>query len=235
MNDYLEKLKELAKPMISGYKVSCFIETDIGNFNGINVEITPQYNLHAEQSGIHNALINGATEIKKIVLQDSPCGHCRQLINEIDSNIIINVNNKEKFIKDLLPDAYTLEKKLSVFTNNENLIFVKEKTISVSEKECNLSFSPYTNSKAGVSIYTKNNIYHGRYVESWAFNMSIHPFLGALSQLFLNNDNIENIEEIYLTIDENSKIDHIKSTIEILSYLCLDNRLIVNKIKKEKT
>jgi cytidine deaminase len=239
MNNKLEQLKKLAKPLVSGYKVSCIVQTETIDYDGINVEITPQYNIHAEQSAIHNAIVNGATQIKSIYLQDSPCGHCRQFINEIDENIEIFFKGETVKIKDLIPNSFGQEellgKKVSPFVEFSNPIehfvnpmdYIDDIKESIAAFEYMCSFSPYTKSNCGLIISTDNSLFRGRYIEAAAFNMSVLPIMGAFSQFFLSGNDIYSIRDVILVENKNRPVNHGKITKEILSYLQIEDKLKV--------
>lgn len=242
MKNKLEQIKSLAKPFVSGYKVSCVVESGGNYYDGINVEITPQYNIHAEQTAIHNAIINGVTKIEKIYLQDSPCGHCRQFINEIDENIEVYFKNNILKIKDLIPKSFGQEELLGKkevpflkFSNPiQNFVnpmdHINDIKDSIATFEHMSSFSPYTKSSCGVVIVTDNNFFRGRYIEAAAFNMSVLPIMGAISQFFLSGSDLKEIREIILVENKNKPINHGKITKEILSYLELEDKLKIIQI-----
>ena len=66
-----KKLLELQKKAFapfSNYKVACIIETDNGNYNGVNIEPDVlNLGICAERNAIFNAITNGATLVKKFI------------------------------------------------------------------------------------------------------------------------------------------------------------------------
>ena len=107
----------------SNFRVACAIELNDGNIiTGVNVE-NASYGLAncAERTAIFTAIANGYKKgdiVKLLVLTDksyyvSPCGACRQVIQELvndDADIILATANKEyKMLKksDLLPYSFT--------------------------------------------------------------------------------------------------------------------------------
>ncbi|MBR2651683.1 cytidine deaminase [bacterium] len=115
-----KKLLELQKKAFapfSNYKVACIIETDNGNYSGVNIEPDVlNLGICAERNAIFNAITNGATLVKKIyLLTDSkksfgtPCGGCRQLLAQFSNSdtivFIYNINGDkvEHKLFDLLP------------------------------------------------------------------------------------------------------------------------------------
>ena len=202
----LSELKKFAKPFISNYKVSAIARCDKKHFNGINFEVTPQYNIHAEQSAIHNAYVNDST-FDSIELEIPSCGYCRQLIHELNPNATISVAEDKYTIKELLPHMY--EGDMSVYENKYGKFFGN-------------SYSPFTNSPCRLFIDTKDGKeYEGIYIESVAFNMSVLPLLGAMSMMFMDGKELEDISKIRLDFLNDSKINHLAITYEILSHLNL--------------
>ena len=126
----IDTLFERAKAIIensyspySNFRVECAIELNDGNIiTGVNVE-NAAYGLAncAERTAIFTAIANGYKKgdiVKLLVLTDknyyvSPCGSCRQVIQELvhdDAYIILATANKEyKMLKksDLLPYSFT--------------------------------------------------------------------------------------------------------------------------------
>lgn len=128
----LNKLKQLQKkslPILSNYPVAAIIKTKNNNYiEGVNVESEiPNLSICAERNAIFSAITKGykPSELKEIHILGgndkdyiiTPCGVCRQLIFEMNSEIIIymyNQNNKIKKMQifDLLPSAFKNKEKI---------------------------------------------------------------------------------------------------------------------------
>jgi cytidine deaminase len=55
---------------------------------GANMEFpgtTLQQTLHAEQSAVSHAWLRGEKQLTAITVNYTPCGHCRQFMNELNS------------------------------------------------------------------------------------------------------------------------------------------------------
>lgn len=113
------QLKSVAK--FSKYRVSSIIETDVGFFEGVNVEPSVlNLGICAERNALFSSITKGANTIKNIwLLTDSkenfgtPCGACRQLlvdyVNDDTKVFIFNLKGEcveYKFI-DLLPHYWS--------------------------------------------------------------------------------------------------------------------------------
>ena len=108
----------------SNYQVGSALITVKGNlYTGCNVE-NASYGLTicAERSAICSAISEEGGELMRIkaiaVVNDrgdpfSPCGSCRQVIAEFDTNTIVLFRNKIGFvempIEELLPEGFTLK------------------------------------------------------------------------------------------------------------------------------
>ena len=63
--------------------------SEIALFLGANIEFPAQaltQTIHAEQSAIINAWLQGATQIDAIAVTATPCGYCRQFLYELEGS-----------------------------------------------------------------------------------------------------------------------------------------------------
>lgn len=115
-----KRLLELQKKSVatfSNYRVSVILETDVGFFEGVNVEPSVlNLGICAERNALFSSITKGSNLVKNIwLLTDSkenfgtPCGACRQLlvdyVNEDTKVFIYNLNGEFTEYKffDLLP------------------------------------------------------------------------------------------------------------------------------------
>jgi cytidine deaminase len=127
MDIYFKKLQQLIKNAYAPYSkfnVAAIVSTDIGEFNGVNIENSSySATVCAERVAIFNAIANGAKKFNTLYLLTSsnkdnivPCGMCLQVMSEFfDMNTKIIVSNKlgkskNYTLKQLLPKAFKLEK-----------------------------------------------------------------------------------------------------------------------------
>ncbi|GAA5414774.1 cytidine deaminase family protein [Ureaplasma ceti] len=118
------QLKELQKNSVatfSNYKVAAIIETDAGEFKGVNVEPSVMnLGVCAERNALFSALTFGSKVLKNVYLLTdsvgsfgSPCGACRQLLldyaNEDTNIIMFNLDGEYQEVKlyDLVPMMWT--------------------------------------------------------------------------------------------------------------------------------
>jgi cytidine deaminase len=116
----LQKIIKNAYAPYSKFKVAAILETDAGDFLGVNVENASfSLTICAERSAITNAITHGAKDFKKLYLLTSstkqtitPCGACRQVMAEFaNANMPIYVYNnagksKKYTLKQLLPCTF---------------------------------------------------------------------------------------------------------------------------------
>ena len=73
---------------ISDFHVGAIAEGNSGAvYFGANIEIQGVQlgqTVHAEQSAISHAWMKGETGLKNITINYTPCGHCRQFMNELN-------------------------------------------------------------------------------------------------------------------------------------------------------
>ena len=53
---------------------------------------TMQQTVHAEQSAISHAWLRGEKALQAITVNYTPCGHCRQFMNELNSGLALRIN-----------------------------------------------------------------------------------------------------------------------------------------------
>ncbi|STI47443.1 cytidine deaminase [Escherichia coli] len=53
---------------------------------------TMQQTVHAEQSAISHAWLSGEKALAAITVNYTPCGHCRQFMNELNSGLDLRIH-----------------------------------------------------------------------------------------------------------------------------------------------
>lgn len=186
---------------------------------GANVEFANQplsIVVHAEQSAINNAWLNGAKSIVKIAISDAPCGYCRQFMNELaDADRFDILLPTQQFkLTELLPAAFgpkDLGNQYSLFNQAprpECLIYGEEVCPILIEQALN-AYVPYTENFSAVKITTfEDGSFYGRYGENAAYSPSLAPLQSAISQLhlaglFMDDKTIAKIELVQTLGAEN--------------------------------
>ena len=176
--------------------------SDSAIFLGANIEFPAQaltQTIHAEQSAVINAWLQGARQIDGIAVTAPPCGYCRQFLYELerchDLRIFlpdqIGGKTTQHSLLDLLPTAFgprelgsatglmvspTYRADLSLRSPSDDPLVLEAK--AAAEK----SYAPYSQNLAGCVIKTVDDkVYAGRYAENAAFN----PSLTALQTAFI--------------------------------------------------
>ncbi|WP_025820662.1 cytidine deaminase [Shewanella marina] len=218
----------MANPPISEFYVGAIAKAKSGNiYMGANIEINQQalfHSVHAEQHAISHAWLAGETEITDIVVNFSPCGHCRQFINELVNGQQITIHLPEQTPKALshyLPYAFG-PSDLNITTpllslQKQNLtILSDDPLVNEAVEQANLSYAPYSNTYAAVVLQTKSgDVFVGRYAENAAFNPSMQPMQMALANLLRNNQEYTEINRAIL-VESVGKISLVEASMDAL-------------------
>ncbi|MFS1874159.1 cytidine deaminase [Enterovibrio norvegicus] len=217
---------------ISTFYVGAIARGNSGRlYFGANMEfegVQLNQSVHAEQSAISHAWIKGETSLKDITINYSPCGHCRQFMNELNGAEHLEVQLPQREARSLhsyLPEPFGP----SDLGINEPLLAAKSHGLSA-EDTCpltnaailaaNMSHAPYTNNFCGVAIRDKSGqIFSGMYAENAAFNPSLPPLQVALIAMNLADVAQKEIEEVMLVENANSSISYLQDTQGMLEAL----------------
>ena len=179
--------------------------------------------VHAEQSAINTAWLNGETQISHIAITDAPCGHCRQFINEVNlsEQIEILLPNTNTSQSELLPHSFGPadlgnETRLLDESEPQNL----DLKLAVSPqllKHYHASYAPYSGNKSAVEIKTlQHGNFYGRYAENVAYNPSLSPLQSALSQMALSGLSINKVEVTEITLLETEQFKNQSGVSEVV-------------------
>src|SRR5688572_19100930 len=210
MTMLLPQAAELARPPISNFRVGCVSRGLSGAlYFGTNVEFAGEalsFTVHAEQSSVTNAWMNGEEGIDLIAVNAAPCGYCRQFLNELVTagRVVVAMPDETRPLAELLPSAFgprdlgiaggLMQRSDHGLTAGES-----DDVAKAALEAANKSYAPYSKSYAGVALRTSNgSIVAGAYAENAAFNPSMSPLQVALSRLNLAGEPFESIEEAVL-------------------------------------
>ncbi|MDP8079871.1 cytidine deaminase [Phocoenobacter skyensis] len=225
---------------------SCYGLTPISNFNvgavaigasgvfyfGANQEyenVAIAQTVHAEQSAISHAWHSNEKSITDIVVNYTPCGHCRQFLNELNvaSNLKIHLpHSQNNLLHSYLPDSFgpkDLDISELLFDHQDHQFELAnpEPIVQAALKAFNHSHAPYSNTYCGVALAFENGeIVTGRYIENAAFNPSFPPLQSALNYRRLNGLSEEKISRIVM-VEKQSGLSH-KQVTETLAKAFLD-------------
>ncbi|CNG01481.1 cytidine deaminase [Yersinia massiliensis] len=178
---------------ISHFMVGAIARGKSGNlYFGANMEFTSaplQQTIHAEQCAVTHAWLRGEASLVSITVNYTPCGHCRQFMNELNSGTDLHIHLPGRPVSTLgqyLPDAFG-PKDLAITTL---LMDAVDHGYSLAETDpltqaaldgANHSHAPYSLAHSGVAVeLADGSIYIGRYAENAAFNPSLPPLQAAL-------------------------------------------------------
>jgi len=191
---------------------------------GANVEMSGVQlgqTVHAEQAAISHAWMKGEEGLIDVTVNFSPCGHCRQFMNELTTakDLMIQLPEREALsLHTYLPDSFG-PADLGV---TEGLMTKVDKGVTSDSSDeliqqavhaLNMSHSPYTKNHSGVAIRTTDGvIVRGSYAENAAFNPSLPPLQVALVQVLLTGKTFADIESVALVEMLESSMSHLIDT-----------------------
>ncbi|MBR9789994.1 MAG: cytidine deaminase [Vibrionaceae bacterium] len=185
--------------------------------------------VHAEQSAISHAWMKGERGLKDITINFSPCGHCRQFMNELSTAKELKVQlpeREEKSLHEYLPEAFGpadlgIKSGLMAEVQHQFECDDNDMLIQKAVDAMNMSHAPYTNNLSGLALeLADGRIFQGAYAENAAFNPSLPPLQVALIQVLLAGETFDKIKAAALVENSQGKISHLadtQSTLEALN------------------
>lgn len=242
---------------LSKFHVGAVVQGQSGNiYLGANMEFTGVQlgqTIHAEQSAISHAWMHGETGLIDITINYSPCGHCRQFMNELNnaSELKIQLPQRESMsLASLLPESFgpddlnIQERLMSGHRLTCGLEGVST-DMALAIEALNTSHAPYTKNYAGVALRLNDGwVAQGSYAENAAYNPSLPPLQVALNLVRLSGYEFDEISHAALAEVAHAPISHLaetQSTLEMihpdipLEYVSLsktdkaDSAVILNK------
>ena len=186
---------------------------EIALFLGANIEFPAQaltQTIHAEQSAIINAWLQGAKHIDGIAVTAAPCGYCRQFLYELEGsqNLKVHIHDQiggkttQHNLSDLLPAAFgphelgSAKGLMAIPAQQANLDLkspINDPFVLEARAAANKSYAPYSQNFAGCAIKTVDGrIYAGRYAENAAFNPSLSALHTAIIGMTMDQPGPEN-------------------------------------------
>ncbi|ORM57328.1 cytidine deaminase [Pantoea rodasii] len=186
-----------------------------------------QQTVHAEQSAITHAWLRGEEKLDAITVNYTPCGHCRQFMNELNSGTAIRISLPGRAIStlgDYLPDAFgpaDLNITERLLTPIDHGFTVQGDDLQQAAIDAaNHSHAPYSHSFSGVALRSESGkIFSGRYAENAAFNPSLPPLQAALILMNMSNETLTTIQQAVLAECQGSTLNQLDATRATLSAL----------------
>ncbi|MCW7555280.1 cytidine deaminase [Endozoicomonas gorgoniicola] len=211
LNMTIEELMKALLPLaaslsvtpVSSFQVGTIAEGGSGNlYFGANLEFSQhplKITVHAEQCVVTNAWHQGETWLKRLMVNEAPCGHCRQFLKELnkvdDMQIIIDRTSRGEVVTckigDLLPDAfgpddlgikeYLMSDVCYSLSFSEKPLAETNELAQAALEAARRSHAPVSNSRAGVALQlSSGRVVTGRYGENAAFNPGISAMEAAV-------------------------------------------------------
>ncbi|MDG3088019.1 cytidine deaminase [Vibrio hannami] len=185
--------------------------------------------VHAEQCAVSHAWMKGEKGLKDVTVNYSPCGHCRQFMNELttaDELMIQLPERDEKSLQEYLPESFG-PRDLGI---NERLMDGNRLAHQSPEDDTllaravdalNMSHSPYTQNHSGVALeLTDGTVVKGAYAENAAFNPSLPPLQVAFMQVLMSGHRFDEIKQAAVAEVATGKISHlayIQATLDVIN------------------
>ncbi|WP_394125356.1 cytidine deaminase [Vibrio hepatarius] len=193
-------------------------------FDGVQLGQT----VHAEQSAISHAWMKGEQGVADITINFSPCGHCRQFMNELSTADKLQIQLPErdsKSLQEYLPESFGpadlgITSALMTHIDHGKQSQEDDEVLQLAIAALNRSHAPYTHNLSGIALKMANGrVYQGAYAENAAFNPSLPPLQVALIQLLLDRQKFEDIESAALVEVSEGTISHLATTQSTLEAL----------------
>ncbi|MBR9727771.1 cytidine deaminase [Shewanella intestini] len=223
----------LASPKLSEFYVGAIAVGETGDiYMGANLELPAEalfHTVHAEQSAIGHAWLMGEQRIVDIVVNFSPCGHCRQFMNELVDGQQIKVHlpgQDTQALSHYLPYAFgpsDLQVSEPLLTQHSQPFTVQADDSLCQEavKQLCLSYAPYTQNYSAVVLQMHDDtLISGRYAENAAFNPSMQPMQMAFSSLLRHNYDYTDIKRALLVESAAGKVSNLLAAKNALNAVC---------------
>lgn len=195
---------------LSDFKVGAIARGKSGTlWFGANMEFagaTMQQTVHAEQSAVTHAWLRGESTLESITVNYTPCGHCRQFMNELNSGTGLTIELPGRAAATLghyLPDSFG-PRDLAITTLlmdkiDHGFVASGDAVDQAAVAAASRSHAPYSKAWSGVALQTTDGaLFAGSYAENAAFNPSLPPLQGALNLLNLSGRPLSTIQRAVL-------------------------------------
>lgn len=221
---------------ISNFHVGAIARGASGNlYFGSNMEFNGaplQQTVHAEQSAVTHAWLRGESGLAAITVNYTPCGHCRQFMNELNSGLELEIhlpNREPATLGDYLPDAFgpkdlAIDSLLMDSVDHGFQLQLDDELAKAALAAANQSHAPYSNAHSGVALEAQDGqVFTGRYAENAAFNPSLPPLQAALVLMNMAGADCQQISRAVLAEPQNAPFSQWAATRAMLEALgCLD-------------
>jgi len=226
--------KIYALPPISNFHVGAVAIGRSGSlYFGCNLEFPGQalsFVVHGEQSATMNAWTHGETELEALAITASPCGYCRQFLNELNSAGQLEIlleNSPATRLSALLPQSFgpvDLGIKAKLMEKDAQPLQLpdadKDKVIAAALAAAASSYAPYSLNHAGLALESQDGVLvSGRYAENAAYSPSMSPLEAALVLYNFANQDFARIKRAVLVQTKAETANQEGATRAVLSSL----------------
>lgn len=210
---------------ISEFFVGAIVQGNSGDlYFGANMEILGAQlaqTVHAEQSAISHAWMKGESGLTDITINYSPCGHCRQFMNELSTAQTLTVQLPQRdamSLQEYLPESFGpsdlgIQSGLMTPVDHGYQLEDVDSLVKTAVDALNRSHAPYTKNLSGVAIEVADGrVFKGAYAENAAFNPSLPPLQVAIVQLLIAGLSLTDIKAAALVELSSGKISHLPET-----------------------
>lgn len=185
--------------------------------------------VHAEQCAVSHAWMKGEKGLKDVTVNYSPCGHCRQFMNELTTanELMIQLPQRdEKSLQEYLPESFgpsdlAIKERLMDGNRLDHESPEDDALLAKAVEALNMSHSPYTQNHSGVALeLTDGTVVTGAYAENAAFNPSLPPLQVAFMQVLMSGHKFTEIKQAAVAEVSSGKISHlayIQATLDVLN------------------
>lgn len=202
---------------ISHFNVGAIARGISGNiYFGANMEfshVAIGQTIHAEQCAVTHAWLKGEKQLVSVTVNYTPCGHCRQFMNELRGGGEIAIHLPERqpaTLHDYLPDSFgpidlDITTLLMDTVDHGYTTPSRNRLLCAAIEAANQSHAPYSLSHSGIALQLKDgSLFTGRYAENAAFNPSLPPLQAALIMVNLAGKDMRSIEQAVLVEKQNA-------------------------------
>ncbi|MFJ5340171.1 cytidine deaminase [Pectobacterium sp. CHL-2024] len=225
-----------AQAPISNFQVGAIAQGLSGNFYfGANMEFSAvqlQQTVHAEQSAVSHAWMRNERGLRAVTVNYTPCGHCRQFMNELRNAASLRIQlpgRQPAVLSHYLPDSFgpvdlhidtLLMDDVNYGATLQNVNALARRALDAA----NRSHAPYSKAISGIALETlSGNVYTGRYAENAAFNPSLPPLQVALNLMNLAGEDACTIKHAAVVERRHAVVSHWAiSQIMLAEFGCTD-------------
>lgn len=205
-------------PVSQFYVGAVAVDADGNFYLGANQECAAAamaQTVHAEQSAVSHAWHRGAAVLTDIVVNYTPCGHCRQFLNELRGaeNLRIHLpHSRDNLLHSYLPDSFgpadlqMPKRLLDAQQHALHWLNAADAEDALFQAACAVaaqSHAPYTRAYAGVALQLADgSTVCGRYAENAAYNPTLPPLQSAVNLLRVQGGTVADVTAAVLVCTE---------------------------------